>query len=82
MKCVLKFVQILLAVVFLFHFLTASVNMRAFVMIILPILISCSFVSGYVSFGHSGVGVNDIGEICNGVVVEVLMLSCFDAFIM
>ena len=46
MKCVLKFGKVWLAVGLLFHFLTASEKMRAFVIIIFPMLISCSFVSG------------------------------------
>ena len=31
---------------------------------------------------HSGVGVYAVEYVCNGVVVDVLMLSCFDAFFM
>ena len=45
-KCDLKFFQFLLAAGVRFHFFTASENMCALVMMMVPMLMSCSSFSG------------------------------------
>ena len=83
MKCVLKFGQVWSEVGLLFYFSTVSVKMHAFVMIVFSnadyLLILFRISVGLI---HSGVGVYTVEYVCNGVVVDVLMRSCFDAFVM
>ena len=82
MKCVLKFGQVWLEVGLLSHFLTVSVMMHALVMIVFSnadyLLILFRISVGLI---HSGVGVYTVEYVCNRVVVDVLMLSYFDAFV-